>query len=65
MYRETLIDGVEAVTRGQKVRPRYVRDWTDRQVCRAILPPASPGAISTSCPNAPVTDDGWCATHRP
>jgi len=34
-------------------------------VCKALLPPASPGAISTNCPNPPATDDGWCEEHRP
>jgi len=62
-YRETLIDGYEATARGRNVAPKNLRDWRDRQVCRAILPPASPGAISTSCPNTPINDLGFCAEH--
>ncbi|HPA50122.1 MAG TPA: hypothetical protein PLP50_00855 [Thermoanaerobaculia bacterium] len=62
-YREVLADGYDVATRGQNVRPRRVINWTDRQVCRAILAPASPGAISTNCPNKPVNDLGFCAAH--
>lgn len=34
-------------------------------VCKALLPGASPGEIASNCRNTPVTDDGWCAEHRP
>jgi len=34
-------------------------------VCKAHLPPATPGAISTLCRNEPVNELGYCAEHLP
>lgn len=61
---ETAADGYEAVNAGRTPKsPPSRRDWNDRHVCKHILPPASPGAISTNCPNEPVNDLGFCAEH--
>ncbi len=61
---ETAADGYDVVNAGRTPKsPPGRRDWRNCHVCRAILPPASPGAISTNCQNPPVNDLGFCADH--
>ena len=63
---ENLADGYDVMNAGRTFKsPPGRRDWRNRRVCRAIIAPASPGAISTNCQNEPVTDLGFCAEHMP
>lgn len=64
-YGETIADPPDATRRPvrEHVDPEVRRRGST--VCKRLVPPATPGAISTFCPNAPVNELGFCAEHFP
>lgn len=66
-YRETMLDPEPDVRRRVPTFPRVNAEErrASRTVCKVLVPPASPGAISTNCPNKPISGLGFCAEHFP
>ncbi len=64
-YPETLADPPDATRRPARQHVDAEVRRRAATVCKRLVPPATPGAISTNCQNPPVTDDGWCEKHRP
>lgn len=64
-YRETIADPPDTA---RKPAREHVDAEVRRQVrtrCKVLVPPATPGAISTFCQNPPVNELGCCAEHMP